>query len=124
MKRIFYASGSLVTSDRTAEAVLAYAQALAQRESSDTIDIPIFGVGGTTARAQLLIGPSSQVLVLTEMSSDEEFDDEETLLSINRLVEGLLRPKGRPVDPDDPGRDAHLHTEPFNSLATPAAPPS
>lgn len=41
MKRIYYANGYLLTGDGTASAVLDYASALAKRETSDTISIPI-----------------------------------------------------------------------------------
>lgn len=106
MKRIFYASGSVVTGDRTAEAVLRYAQVLAQREGSDVVDIPIFSTEGTACRAQLLIGPTSELMVVTEVPRHEEFDDEETLSRIDLRIEGLLRPKAQPVD------DSDLNVEP------------
>ncbi|MET3768719.1 hypothetical protein ABIB15_001403 [Marisediminicola sp. UYEF4] len=103
MKRIFYAGGSVVTGDRTADVVLRYAQALAQREASDVIDIPIFAEGGTSGRAQLLIGPSSQLLIATEVPRHTEFDDDTFLQQIEDKMESLLRPKGQPILEDDFG---------------------
>ncbi|MBC7724773.1 MAG: hypothetical protein H7146_08495 [Burkholderiaceae bacterium] len=113
MKRIFYASGSVVTGDRTADAVVRYAQALAQREASDMIDIPIFAAGGTAARAQLLIGPASQLMVVSEVPRHQEFDDEETLGRIDQRMEALLRPKAQPVDKADIGLESDLPQEQF-----------
>jgi hypothetical protein len=103
MKRIFYAGGSVVTGDRTADAVLRYADALAQREASDIIDIPIFAAGGAFGRAQLLIGPASQLLIATEIRPDEEVDDAAFLQHIDNKMESLLRPKGQPILADDFG---------------------
>lgn len=103
MKRIFYAGGSVVTGDRTAEAVLTYAQALAQRGASDIIDIPIFAGGGTTGRAQLLIGPSSELLIATEVPRHKEYDDPGFLETIEGKLESLLRPKGQAIHADDFG---------------------
>lgn len=110
MKRIYYASGSVVTSDRTADAVVAYAQALAARESSDTIDIPIFAAGAHAGRAQLVVGPASQLMVVTEDPWHEAFEDEGTLDLLARRTEGLLRPKGRPVDQIDLADGTDLST--------------
>ncbi|GAB3138667.1 hypothetical protein [Marisediminicola antarctica] len=103
MKRIFYAGGSVVTGDRTADAVLRYAQALAQREASDIIDIPIFAAGGISGRAQLLVGPASQLLIATEIPRHSEFDDDVFLQTIEDKMEWLLRSKGQPIDADDFG---------------------
>lgn len=103
MKRIFYAGGSVVTGDLTADAVLRYAQALAQREASDIIDIPIFVAGGSSGRAQLLIGPTSQLLIATETPRHEEVDDVAFLQQIDDKMEWLLRSKGQPVHADDIG---------------------
>lgn len=101
MKRIFYATGSIVTGDRTAEAVLAYAEALSQRETSDTITIPVMNSDGTQGEAELLIGPASQLMAVTELPLGRNVDDEDTLLSIERRIEGLLRPEAQPFDDDD-----------------------
>ena len=99
MKRIFYASGSVVTGDRTAAAVLAYARALAMRETSDSIDIPVVTPAGTEGRAQLVIGPASQLMVVTEVMDRDELDDDDAIAAIDKHVEGLLTPESRPLDP-------------------------
>lgn len=103
MKRIYYINGSVVTGDRTAETVLAYAQALAQSEGSDTIDIPVIGELGETGRAQLLIGPASQLMVVTQLSTKAEFDDDEAIARIEKRILGLTRPLSRPADPGPDG---------------------
>jgi len=113
MKRIFYASGSVVTGDRTADAVITYAQVLADREASDVIEIPVFSADGTVGRAQLLVGPASQLMVVSESERHVEFDDEETLRHIDQRIEGLLRPKAQPVDSGDLEADSDAPQEQF-----------
>lgn len=98
MKRIYYVNGSVVTGDRTAETVLAYAQALARSEGSDTIDIPVISDLGERGRAQLLIGPASQLMVVSQPSTRAEFNDDEAITRIEKRILGLTRPLSRPVD--------------------------
>lgn len=103
MKRVFYASGSLVTSDRTAEALVNLAAALAVRESSESVDIPIRLDDGTTGRAQLLIGPASQLVVVPEEGEDgEPKEDDELLADLSRRTRALSSPHPQAVD-EDPG---------------------
>lgn len=121
MKRIFYASGSVLTGDRTADAVIKFAQVLAEREASDVIEIPIFIAGSAVARAQLLIGPASQLMTISEDPRHIEFDDEETLRLIDERVEALLCPKAQPVDIADLGLETDLEKEQYTSYAEGAA---
>lgn len=103
MKRIYYVNGSIVTGDRTAETVLAYAQALARSEGSDTIDIPVIGELGEAGRAQLLIGPASQLMVVSQVSTRADFDDDEVIARIEKRTLGLTSPLSRPADPGPDG---------------------
>ena len=111
MKRIFYASGSVVTGDRTAAAVISYARALSSREDSDMIDIPIIKPSGTIGRAQVLLGPASQLMCVDEPPIGLEVDDEHTLDVLAQRIDGLLRPKGQPVDQADLRVDAEVSAE-------------
>lgn len=104
MKRIFYASGSVLTGDSMAEAVVRYAEALAMRDTSDTIDIPIALDSGGLGRAQLLIGPASQLVVVPEEGGGpaqvgHEPEDEETLKELARRASLLSSP--HPLASDD-----------------------
>jgi hypothetical protein len=105
MKRIYYSSGSVLTGDRIAEAVIEYAEVLALRDTSDTIDVPISLAGGGVGRAQLLIGPASQlVLVPAESEPDEdlpveELEDPDTLAELDRRT--ALHSSPRPLANDD-----------------------
>ncbi len=98
MKRIYYVSGSVITGDRTAASVLEYAQALAQRETSDTIDVPVIDEGGLVGRAQFLVGPASQLMVVSYPGPEHNIDDDATIELIAQRIRGLLRPEGQPLD--------------------------
>jgi hypothetical protein len=97
MKRIYYASGSVLTGDRMADAIVAYASALAQREISDTIDIPVSLPNGTEARAQLLIGPASQLVVVPEADARDVAEDDETIAELSMRARALSSPHPQAV---------------------------
>ena len=101
MRRIYYSSGNLLTGDRTAKAVLDYASALAKRETSDTIRIPIVTEEGSIGTAHMLVGPASQLMTVTADERAHEVDDEDTLIELERRTAGLLRPEGQPVAVED-----------------------
>jgi hypothetical protein len=61
MKRILYANGSVLTGDAIAHSVVQYATTLAKVGSADAILVPaVQGDGGTV---EMLIGPSSQLII-------------------------------------------------------------
>jgi hypothetical protein len=95
MKRIFYSSGSVVTGDVIAEAVIRYAEVLALRDTSDTIDVPIALESGRVDRAQLLVGPSSELAVVPEESDMDDPEDADTVAELERriLLHGITRPQ-------------------------------
>ena len=67
MKRIYYASGSVLTGDAIAESVLAYARALAKSPLADVIHIPVIVAGQDEGGvASLLVGRASQLMCVDE----------------------------------------------------------
>ena len=98
MKRVFYSSGSVVTGDRTAEALVGYAEVLAVRAASDTIDIPIQLDDGSVGRAQFLIGPASQFVVVPEDGTPPGPDDEDTIAELSRRTNSLSSPHPQAVE--------------------------
>jgi hypothetical protein len=98
MKRVYYASGSVLTGDRTADAIVHYAEELASKESSDTIDIPVALGDGEIGRAQLLIGPASQLVVVPEPGEDAGPDDEATLEELSRRRRSMSSPHPQASD--------------------------
>jgi len=103
MKRIFYASGSFLTSDVIADALLGYADALAHNVGSDVVTFPIVLPNGTLGTATTLIGPASQVASASEVSELPEPEDEELVAEITRLTRllGTPRPLMQPKEEID-----------------------
>lgn len=112
MDRIHYSGDSVLTGTDIAEALLDYAQALAQADASATIEIPILDERGQPARSALLIGPASQLITDTEDSDFDELTDPD-LVTRMRNEATRLRHQGastptaqvsaRPTD--EPGQD-------------------
>jgi hypothetical protein len=98
MKRVYYSGGSVLTGDRTADAVVRYAGALATRAASDTIDIPISLTDGSVGRAQLLIGPASQFVVVPEEHALAGPEDNKTIAELSKRTVALASPRPQPVD--------------------------
>jgi hypothetical protein len=88
MRKVTYAGGSFVTGDDIAEAVLAYAAALANSDRAATIHVP--SDGGATV--EMLVGPSSQVLTEAVESDGADPDGDafvaELQARIARLEQG------------------------------------
>jgi hypothetical protein len=108
MKRIFYSSGSIVTGDRMATAIVHYAEILSQSESSDTIDVPITLPSGEEGRAQVLLGPGSQLVVVPEESAGEAPEDEATIAELENRARTHSSP--RPLASDE-RESRHYGTE-------------
>lgn len=106
MDRIHYAGASVVTGTEIARALLDYAQALAQAEASDTVDIPVRQDDGTTGRWEVLIGPASQVASGSIDIDGDELVDDILVARLRRQADGL-RKRGTPtaVAAEDPEFD-------------------
>jgi hypothetical protein len=61
MQRLHYTGDTLLVADEVAEALLAYASALADAKTSDVIVIPVVDDAGHANRAEVLLGPASQL---------------------------------------------------------------
>lgn len=84
MRRVFYASGSFLTGDSIASAILLYADALTHTSGSDIVEFPVVLALGETGMAAMLVGPASQIATTSEPSLFDDPVDE-------RLVEDLKR---------------------------------
>ena len=75
MRRIHYAGGVVLSSDRVCKALLRYSRALAENNTSDVVSIPVITDVGSRAYAHFLIGPASQIFSTPVPNSpDEPFD--------------------------------------------------
>lgn len=81
MERIHYASGSILTGSAIARALLDYAEALAEKNESATVDIPSINDDGSLVRANFLIGPASQIVSDTETTDSDELIDDDLVAS-------------------------------------------
>ncbi|MBF4580907.1 hypothetical protein [Frigoribacterium sp. VKM Ac-2530] len=115
MKRISYAEDHLVTGDDIADAVLAYAQALAMKGRSDSIDVPAIDRNGAPRVFSILVGPASQMLTSDSLSVDEargaEITDEGLVAELASRTAALAGPS--PVSVPRGTEVVDLETEQF-----------
>lgn len=76
MKRIHYASGSLLTGDDIADVIVRFAAALAQNNAAAEVRAPVVVDGGSTGEVLLLLGPASQMLAEDAEYSGSELHDQ------------------------------------------------
>lgn len=74
MERIHYAGDSVLTGSELAHALLDYAEALALKGSSATVEIPSRLDDGSIGTANFLIGPASQLVSETVAGDEEEIE--------------------------------------------------
>jgi hypothetical protein len=91
LKTIHYADYDFTTTDETADAVLAYAQALALKGRSDTVHVSGFDDAGHVREFDLLIGPSSQIIAATAESELEGVTDDASVAEIIARTEALAQ---------------------------------
>jgi hypothetical protein len=102
MERIYYASGVVQTGSSISRALLSYAELLSRHKASATVDIPVRRPDGSEGRANLLIGPASQLL---SESYDEqpELTDEKLVAEIEAKTRRLMGGPAGPLDDADFG---------------------
>src|SRR3954452_22763013 len=77
MKRIHYASGTLVTGDAIADVLVRYAASLGSNNAAADVHAPALLDSGRIGEVQLLLGPSSQILAEDEPGDRPELEDAE-----------------------------------------------
>jgi len=93
MRRVYYSSGSMLTGDAIAQAVLEYAEALAKDGRADIVEIPVVLASGGQGTATLLVGPSSQLASVTEESDLRPPVDQGLVDDLNRRAMRLGNPR-------------------------------
>ena len=99
---IVYAGEELMTGDDIAQALLKYSEALAERGSAATVEIPTLSDDGTRSTVTVLVGPASQIVARPAESSYDELLDPAVVEHLTALTTEL-RP-GRSV-PSSMSRD-------------------
>lgn len=101
MKRIAYAEEWLTTDDEVADLVLAYARALARKDTADTVIIPVLE-GATLRHAQILIGPASQIIVVeSDEQAPGDFEAADARADLAARLDRLVAPRPVPYDEDE-----------------------
>ena len=97
MERIHYAGSSFLTGDLIARALIDYAHFLTAHNTSAAVDIPIRRADGSTARANFLLVPNSQLVSESEPSLYDEVLDSELVGVLHDRTIGLHHSHPRPV---------------------------
>ncbi|HWU47867.1 MAG TPA: hypothetical protein VN133_14015 [Humibacter sp.] len=100
MKRILYASGSFLTDDAIADAIMDYASVLAIVESADVINCHGADQNGDVQQIQLLLGPASQILAMATQEPHIEMNAHETVADLRERARRRLPSSD---DVGDPG---------------------
>ena len=58
---LYYTGQAVLLADDVCEALLRYAQALADTQSSDVVTVPVLAPDGQSIQAEFLLGPASQL---------------------------------------------------------------
>jgi hypothetical protein len=99
MQKLYYAGGFMLLGDAVCDAVVEYAQALADVGKSDLVVVPALSDEGLRGTVKLLIGPASQLFAAPAVDRGADLDDDEAVGSM-RLKTLRLRPTRAQPDPD------------------------
>ena len=99
MRRLHYSGDSVLVSDRTCKAVLRYARALAEADSSDVVSVPVVQEGAVVL-AHFLIGPASQIYSMPAVGGDDEPLEDEAIIRHLEEASRRMHP-GMPAWPDE-----------------------
>ena len=89
MERIHYAGTSFLTGDSIARALVEFARFLAAHNKSAAVDIPVRRPDGSTARANFLLVPTSQLVSETESSRFSEIVDDDLVGELRDRTIGM-----------------------------------
>lgn len=103
-----YAGESFLTGDEIADAVLAYARALAERATAATIEIPIRHEDGSSSQIAILIGPASQIVAEPAAADGEELVDADLVDDLRRRARVTEAPQAAMLDPEADGLHSGL----------------
>ncbi|MFB2554239.1 hypothetical protein [Herbiconiux liangxiaofengii] len=99
MQKLYYASGYMLLGDKVCDAVVDYAQALADVGKSDLVIVPALSDEGVRGTVKLLIGPASQLFAAPAVERDVDLDDP-AAVEWMRDKTARLQPARAQPDPD------------------------
>ncbi|MET3568017.1 hypothetical protein ABIC47_003531 [Leifsonia sp. 563] len=107
MQKLYYAGGHIFLDDDVCDALVRYAQALADVGKSDLVVVPALSDEGLRGETRLLIGPASQLFTAPALDRGADLQDAESTRS--------MRDKTARLQPSSPviGRNSDLPEEDF-----------
>lgn len=66
MKRISYSGASFLTADRVADSLLLLVAAIRDHHGAEVVELPAVGNGGEPVVVQLVVGPASEIISMSE----------------------------------------------------------
>ncbi|WP_251453647.1 hypothetical protein [Microbacterium sp. Marseille-Q6648] len=91
MQLLHYTGDTLLTTDDVANALMAYASALADSHTSDVVVVPILDQRGDVVMAEMLLGPASQLYSTPADGAGAEVEVDEAVVQDLRLRARRLR---------------------------------
>ncbi len=103
MMTLNYTGRSVLMPNDVCEALLRYAQALADSQSSDIVSVPVITEGGSLVAADFLLGPASQLYAVPAADGADDRGNGEAVAELDRRGR-LLRPSAviTPAERTDP----------------------
>ncbi|CAN5250494.1 hypothetical protein BH09ACT1_BH09ACT1_22190 [soil metagenome] len=98
MELIHYAGNSVLTGTELAHALVDYAEALALKGSSATVEIPSRLDDGSIGTAHFLIGPASQLVSETVVTDEDEIEAPEIVANFRHETALLGEPHAVPEE--------------------------
>ncbi|HEX5859327.1 MAG TPA: hypothetical protein VFY91_14580 [Microbacterium sp.] len=101
MLELHYTGDRILMADAVGEAVMRYASALADAQTSDVIVVPIVREDGEASTAELLIGPASQLYSTPAPDADDLEADAALIADLDQRTRRLQPSLAQPVDRAD-----------------------
>jgi hypothetical protein len=90
MKYVYYSGAQILTSDVAALALLRYATALSRAISADAVELPAIDSHGFGVIENLLVGPASQIVLVSAPDDVLEPEDEVFAAELSRRTDALI----------------------------------
>ncbi|MCR2764410.1 hypothetical protein NQ152_12935 [Microbacterium sp. zg.B48] len=91
MMTLHYTGRSVLMPNDVCDAVLRYARALADTQSSDVVAVPVIAEGGNLVDAEFLLGPASQLYAVPAADSSNDRGNAAAVAELDRRI-SLLHP--------------------------------
>lgn len=109
MMTLHYTGRSVLMPNDVCEALLRYAQALAQNQASDLVSLPVLDETGELVDAEFLLGPASQLYAVPAADSDIDRSNDPAVADLDgrirrlnpaAVISAVADDRTRPVDLD------------------------